>query len=127
MAGTAQRFEGPGTIAYNGRVLAKATKMSVSIDTKANDVEVMRGGWVGESEGPMSTEITTDNAIPLVGLEVDFWNLLVNHKPVAITFVVGRKRITSTGFLRKIDLSQDVNSPANISVSFKGGVPDVRG
>jgi hypothetical protein len=124
---TVESFEGPGTVSVNGRVLADATKLSVKISTNDNDVLTMRKGWAGTSDGAMTTDITIDSAVPRKGMEADYIQLITARKPVSMTVKLAGKRITATGKFRDLDATQDVSSPANMQVSFKGGQPQVRG
>jgi hypothetical protein len=127
MPQTVESFEGPGTVAVNGRILADATKLGIKISTNDNDVVTMRKGWAGTSDGAMTTDITIDSAVPRKGLESDWIMLITKRKPVSITCKVAGKRITVTGKFRDLDINQDVSSPAGVTVVFKGGEPDARG
>lgn len=122
-----ESYEGPGTIAVNGRVLADATKISVEIDTRDNEVNTMRKGMAGFSDGSTVTKITIDSAVPRKGMEADFLMYVTKRKPVSITTKVAGKRITAGGRFMKYTLNQSTDSPASVSTDFSGGEPQVVG
>ena len=127
MPTTPQSYEGAGTIAINGRILAEATKFTWTIDTQDNDVLTMRKGLAGFSDGPTKIEMTIDSAVPRKGLESPWFDILLGRKPVSATFKFGGKRITASGRFKTLDGSQDVSSPASATVKFVGGEPEARG
>ncbi len=121
------KYEGVGEIYVNARLLAEASKMTVTITSNDNEVNTMKRGFAGFSDGPTKVAISVESAIPKKGFESDFVTAVVQKKAVRITVKSGGKRITVNGRFTQSEFSNSVDAPALLTGQFMGGVPEILG
>jgi hypothetical protein len=114
------KYEGKGVIQLNGRTLAEATKISVTVKSQDNPVVTMIKGFTGFSDGPGMTEATIENAVPIKGYEFDFVEAVRTKATVKLVTMSGGRRHQTEGRIGESSWSNQTDSTTLISASFTG-------
>ncbi len=125
MARPRQQKYARGSIFVDGEPLAEATKISVKHTSGGNDINTMAKGAAGESPGVQRAMVTISSAVPVVGVEKDFLDLLQSGKLVEVVVFAHGKKKTFEGFVRDFDEDYDVSSPSVHNVTISCGPADV--
>ncbi len=117
---TAPEYSGPGTIYFNGRLLAEASQITVKTTSNDKDVKTLAKGLSGFSNGAQETSVDFDNAVPLEGMEEEFDEICHSHQTVQIGVRFGKVQIEVVGRFMDISQTTDVDNPNKVAVQFKG-------
>lgn len=120
---TSTRYEGPGEVQLDGRTLAEATSVSVSVAPNSTAVRTMKKGLAGRSSGPVECTIRVANAVPKAGFEGDFLEKCVADVDVTVTVIVGGKRLAFDGWITSFDAEYSVGSSAGATFTVMAGKP----
>lgn len=113
-----------GALLLDGLPLAELTDVSITHESGASDVATMAKGWSGENPGVQKTTWELGMAVPVVGQEVRFIEVLQKGDPVELcAFRAGRK-VTSVGFCRTVREQMSVANPTQQNISFSAGPAD---
>lgn len=121
------KYEGVGEIYVNARLLAEASKCTVTVVSNDQKVMTMKRGLAGFSDGPTESSISIESAIPRKGYEFDFVNAVNKKLTVRIVVKSGGKRHQFSGRFSQAEWSNSVDSPSMISAQFQGGAPESLG
>lgn len=122
-----QKYEGVGEIYVNARLLAEASKLTVTVTSNDQKVMTMKKGLAGFSDGPTESSITVESAIPRKGYEYDFVNAVNKKLAVRIVVKSGGKRHSFNGRFSQAEWSNSVDAPSLITGQFMGGAPESLG
>ena len=114
------KYEGKGIIQLNGRTLAEATKISVTVKSQDSLVVTMIKGATGFSDGPGITEASIESAVPLKGYEADFVEAVRSKQTVKLVTMSGGRRHQTEGRITESSWSNQVDSPTLLTASFQG-------
>lgn len=117
------QYQGPGEIQFNGKTLAEATSVSVSIAPNSTPVNTMKKGMAGRSRGPATSTIRVGNAVPVAGLEVDFIDKCIEDEDITVTIIIGSKRRSFDGYITTVDVEYSVGSAAGATFNVMAGKP----
>lgn len=122
-----EKYEGVGLIYLNGRLLAQATKVSVTVKSNDNVVNTMVLGFNGFSDGPGNAEATIESAIPKKGYEVDFVECVRKKKTVDVVVLSGGQRHKTQGRITEAKWDNATDSTTLMSASYMGKMLASRG
>lgn len=115
------RYQGPGEIYANGRLLAEAQSITVRTLSNNNKVRTMKKGLSGYSAGPTEVEIKIESAVPRAGYEVDFKGICERKETVSIVHNdAGNIRRRYEGWIDDVEQGQSNDNAATLSASFVG-------
>ena len=115
------RYQGPGEIYANSRLLAEAASITVRTMSNNNKVRTMKKGLAGFSAGPTEVEIRIDSAVPKAGYEVDFKTIVERKLAMEIVHVdAGGVRRRYEGWVDDCEQGQSTDAAATMSMNFVG-------
>ena len=65
-------YSGPGFVLFNGVPVLQAGSITFNVETDNKDVNTLLLGRAGFSAGPKKVQASVDNAIPAIGMELDW-------------------------------------------------------
>lgn len=119
------KYQGAGSVLFDRDLLAEAQSVRVGVKSNSNAVRTMRKGLAGRSRGPVTTEISIENAVPRAGLEKTFVEKCVQDADVSIVVYFGNKRYQWDGWIDSVDASMATDSAAQLSFSVMAGPPTI--
>lgn len=119
------RYEGPGKVFVGANLLAESTRVRVSINGNNRRVFTMKRGLAGRSRGPVESELTVDNAIPLGGLEQDFYEKCVENEDIRIVVNQAGKRLQFDGWIDNVESEQTTDAAASLTFTVVAGPPRI--
>src|SRR3990167_7209038 len=102
MAGPLALYAGPASVFFGARLLAEASGIHVVVAGNNTPVKTMQRGLAGRSRGAGGSEATVANAIPVAGLEADFYGKCVRNENVRLVYVQDGKRIQLDGWIEDV-------------------------
>lgn len=115
------KYQGPGEIYANGRLLAEAASITVRTMSNSNKVRTMKKGLAGFSAGPTEVEIRIESAVPKAGYEVDFKTACERKLTMEIIHVdAGNVRRRYEGWIDDVEQGQSNDAAATLSANFVG-------
>lgn len=117
------KYVGAASILVKGSLLAEAQRVRVSIRSNANPVRTMKKGLAGRSRGPVTSEITVENAVPRAGMEQDFVTMLLVDQDVDLQFVFDGRTYTYEGWIDSVDKESAVDAAAGVNFTVMAGPP----
>lgn len=115
-----KKYVGAAEFYARGKLLAEATRLTVTDTSNDRPVMTMIGGMSGFSDGPPTAEASIESAIPKAGMEFDFRDAVDKKETFTIVHVCAGVRRTYEGRLSNVTTSQSVDSAASVSASFTG-------
>jgi hypothetical protein len=120
-------YEGPGKVFFGANALAQAKSVRFNINGNNRRVYTMKKGLAGRSRGPVETEITVDNAVPIAGLEQEYIERCVDNANVRIEIELAGKRYSWDGWIDTVEGSQSTDADAGLSYTVVAGPPQILG
>lgn len=120
-------YEGPAEILLNGRLLAQATKASTDIKGNNNPVTTMIGGLVGKSDGPTTSQLAIESAMPRKGMEADFRTLVIEKRICTVVVKSANQRVQFIGWFEDTSWSNAPDAASFTSATFMAGKPKILG
>jgi hypothetical protein len=117
------KYQGPGEIQVDGKTLAEATSVTVTVTPSSTPVNTMKKGFGGRSKGPVVCTIEVENAIPIAGLEVDFIQKCIDDEDITVTMIIGNKRRAFDGYISGTRANYATGSAAGASFTVMAGKP----
>ena len=117
-------YQGKGEVYVNGRVLAEAKSVTITVNSNDQQVGSMQKGFAGFSDGAANTEAEIDSLVPRKGFEKHFAKAVANRE--TITLVVkytSSDKIRAVGRFTKSSYSASFNGETATNASFLGGAP----
>jgi hypothetical protein len=114
------KYEGKGIIQLNGRTLAEATKISVTVKSQDSVVVTMLKGMTGFSDGAGMTEASIESAVPIKGYEADLVEAVRSKLTVKLVTLSGGRRHQTEGRITEAAWSNQSDSPTLLTGSFQG-------
>jgi hypothetical protein len=121
------KYEGPGEIYVQGRLLAECTKCSFSVKANNNPVVTMQKQLAGKSDGARSSEGTIESAVPRKGYEVDFVRYCIEGTELTVVVKSGGRRHQFPMWVESVEWSNATDSTTLLSASLSGGPPRTLG
>lgn len=116
-------YEGPGSVYFGASLLAESSRVRARVSGNNRRVYTMRKGLGGRSRGPVESEITVDNAIPLGGLEHEYVELCINGADVRLVQDVAGKRYQYEGWIDDTEIEQSQDNAAGLTFTVIAGAP----
>lgn len=113
-------YEGAAVIQINGRTLAEATKVTITVTSNDMEVNTMAQGFAGFSDGPGKTEVSIENAVPKRGYEFDFVEAVRSKQAVTIVALSGARRHRTEGRIKDASWSNATDATTLLSANFTG-------
>ena len=108
-----------GTV--NGQLLVEEASITVTRQTRSQEVNTTAKGYAGESPGAVLMEIDFTNAVPAIGLEFDAYSAMASLTPVNIGILgPGGKVLKGKGFIISDSIKHSVNSESMYEFKFRG-------
>lgn len=98
----------------------QANDVSVSVDSKAQDVETLIQGLAGFTPGAKQLEINAKWALPVAGAEFDVLGAAARGTVHSLQIPYGDKTIISQGIWKTGTLQGSVNSNTSLEAKFTG-------
>lgn len=114
-----------GSLFADNTLLAETTNFSVSIDSKAQEINTMQKGFAGMSPGSEMTQIEVTSAIPRAGVEYDALVKLQGLKVVEMVLFAGAKKWSTKGYVTNVQMQFGADRASEVSFTFKGGPLEV--
>lgn len=121
------KYEGPGEIYVNGRLLAECTKCSFTVKGNNNPVVTMLKQLAGKSDGARSSEGTIESAVPRKGYEVDFTRFVLEGTELSIVVRTGGRRYQFPMWVEQAEWGNATDATTVITASVTGGPPRIIG
>lgn len=106
-------------------LLAEATRVRISINGNNRRVFTMRRGLAGRSRGPLESEIQVDNAVPIDGLEEEFYEKVVDNEDVRIVVDQAGKRLQFDCWIDSIESEQTTDGAASVNFTAVAAAPRI--
>ena len=119
------QYEGPGKVFFDSNLLAEATRVRYSINGNNRKQFTMKRGLAGRSRGPVESELTVDNAIPIAGLEADFIEKCIENADVVIIVDVAGKRLQFDGWIDTVEGEQTTDGAASLTFTAAAAKPRI--
>lgn len=119
------QYQGPAEIQCNGRSLAEAITVRVSVTPNSTPVRTMKKGLGGRSRGPVECTIDVESAIPKAGYEVDFMRLCVEDADITIVTLGGGTRKAYDAFITNVSEAFGVQQAASSTFTAMSGKPRI--
>lgn len=107
------------TVMIDGVIQAKLTNVSVNGDSGSQPVQTIEG-LAGKTRGSGQLELSGTWAVPIGGLEYDFWSEAAEGGYHDVQIPVGTKSIVSRGWFQNVGLSQSTNASTEATATFIG-------
>jgi hypothetical protein len=107
-------------VTVNGRLLSEEGSVTISRDSKAQEVDTMAKGFAGVSQGASMVSIDVTNAVPAADFEFDAGRNISSLDVVEIGALVAGKQGISKGFIVSDSIKSSVNSPTSYDFKFIG-------
>lgn len=112
-------------VLVNGSLLAEEMSVTLSRDSKAQEIETVVKGFSGISPGAARTTLEVESAVPAADFELQpdkYWsNSGVPQKVEATVFVGSGRVLTFKGFIISDNFTHAVNSPSKLKMTIVGG------
>lgn len=121
-------YAGKAEIYLNGRLLAEA--QSINLTVNSNDIQVgtIQKGFAGFSDGATNCEAQIDSAVPRKGFEMDFQRAVAEKKTIVLVLkITATQKIRAAGRLTTAQNQSGFNTETKASTTFMGGKPDFIG
>lgn len=121
-----RRYQGPTQVFFGSTMMAQAKSLSVSVKGNNQKVFTMGAGkpaLSGRSRGAVECELKIENAIPVVGYEVDAIEHCIRNSDVRIVVVSGGRRRTYEGWIDDVDDASATDKDATLSFTVIAGPP----
>lgn len=118
-------YEGPGKVFFGANLLAEANRVRVSVNANNRRVYTMKRGLAGRSRGATESEITVDNAIPIAGLEEEFYEKCIDNEDVRVVIDQAGKRLQFDGWIDSVESEQTTDAAASLTFSVVAGPPRI--
>ena len=122
---TQGKYEGPGKVFFGANLLAESSRVRVSINGNNRRVYTMKRGLAGRSRGPVESELTVDNAVPLAGLEEDYFEKCIANADVRIVVDQAGKRLQFDGWIDSVESEQSNDAAASLTFTVVAGPPRI--
>ena len=109
-----------GALFADGQLLAEVINFSVSIDSKAQEINTMQKGFAGMSPGSEMTQIEVTSAIPRAGVEYESLAKLQGLKVVEMVLFAGAKKSSTKGYITNVQMQFGADRASEVSFTFKG-------
>lgn len=113
-------YEGVGEVHVNGRQIAEAKSVRVTVSTNDRQVTTMKKGHAGFSKGPTTTEAVVAQAVPKAGYPVDWEELVVKRTSIRLVVMHAGKRRTHVGRFTSYESSNSTEDSAEATLNFTG-------
>lgn len=107
------------TVLIDGVFQVKVSNITVNGDSGSQAVETLEG-LAGKTPGSGKCEISGTWAVPLGGLEFDFWSAMAAGSYHEIQVPVGAKSVISEGWFQTAGVQGSVNSSTEANMTFMG-------
>lgn len=104
----------------DGGYIKYITSCSLSGDAQNQRIDVLNEGLAGFSSGSGSVTINLGFVVPIGGLEIDYWGKHVRREYVEFQVWIGAQKYAGKGKIDTCEISQQVNSPTDGSLTWTG-------
>lgn len=116
-----------GALFADGQLLVETTNFSVSIDSKAQEINTMQKGFAGMSPGSEMTQVEVTSALPRAGVDYDSLTKLQGLKVVEMVLFAGAKKWSTKGYVTNMQMQFGADRASEVSFTFKGGPIETSG
>lgn len=116
------------SVFYKGRRVGKFSAMDLTIASN-DEAQLADEGYVGHSDGPITSTLETDAIVPVAGIGVTILQDMLSKKYVDIgKGIVDGKILTTSMKITQCQYTADPkNGTLNGKFRFEGGAPTVTG
>lgn len=104
----------------DGGYIQYITSCELAADAQNQRIDVLNEGLAGYSGGSGVVTINLGFVVPIGGLEVDYWGKCVRKEYVEFQVWVGGQKYAGKGKINTCNISQQVNSPTDGTMTWEG-------
>lgn len=113
-----------GFVFVDGALLSEEVSVDLGYSPNNNIVVTQAKGFAGVSPGAGRFTAKVSNAIPRVGLELDYYAIAKERRAIELIVHRAAKKVTSKGFIMNLSEKLGVDSVATFEFDFEGEEPE---